>query len=74
MPRRGARAWLLYVNSNVDRLGAGRAKPARVPGSIPVPDARNPRPVELLFHPRGAVVGPDELAGSLAMTADWGGF
>jgi predicted N-acetyltransferase YhbS len=71
---RRAGAWLLYVNSNVRRLGAGRARPARVPWSLPVPGARNPRPIELLYHPRGARVGAEELAGSLAMTADWGGF
>jgi predicted N-acetyltransferase YhbS len=71
---RRAGAWLLYVNSNVRRLGGGRARPARVPWSVPVPDSRNPRPIELLYHPRGAAVGPEELAGSLAMTADWGGF
>lgn len=71
---RRAGAWLLYVNSNVRRLGAGRARPARVPWSVPIPDSRNPRPVVLLYHPRGAAVGAEELAGSLAMTADWGGF
>lgn len=67
-------AWLLYVNSNVGRLGGGRARPRGVPWSLPVPDARNPRPIELLYHAPGAAVGPEELAGSLALTADWGGF
>ena len=71
---RGEGAWLLYANTNVERLGAARERPGAVPWSVTVPDGRNPRPIVLVLHAAGGAADPAEVAASLAMTADWGGF
>jgi hypothetical protein len=55
---------LVYLNTN---------RPIGTMLSMRVPHARDPRPVELLAFPSGAVT-PGELAGAPVITADWMGF
>ena len=60
-------SFLLYATATI-RPGS------RPPWSVTIPESRDPRPVWLLIHEETKVVSAEEVAESLVMTADWGGF
>lgn len=64
---RQAGSFLLYATASV------RPR-SRLPWSVGLPESRDPRPVVLVLHEETKVVSAEEVAGSLVMTADWGGF
>lgn len=62
----------VYANTN---LGLFRADHSfGLPFGIRVPHALNPRPVELLYYPAGALITREELHSGVVLTADWLGF
>lgn len=64
----------VYVNSNIPRFPRQQPPGSVAPWGIAVPDAVNPRPLRLLYHPRADMDVGGEIDVSIAMTGDWMGF